>query len=430
MREFDLHTVLVVQNRLPALAIGQVAILSARTGEIHAEATSFLSERYCRSGSSKSPETWRTVGYHLASWLDYTSAAKIEWRAADEEDLIEFTQTLANTVSRQTGTLYCRSTIENKESVIRAFYDYLRSTKQYAGDILNSTGSKGRSSRGAYVHTGRGRARLATRGSRASSSGRIRPFYPAELQRALAEAGPRASEVVAKASDLEKSGLLSASTACRNRLLFDLGWAVGLRVHEIHGLNRYQFLELIVDEEAMASSQIIYVAGKGSLGSGKKVRAVAVPNWLIADAQAYIEHLLPAAPAGRHTALFLSSQESNRPGRPISVRRLQQIVEETCCAANILRETEIIDLATHARSTVLVAAHSVHDLRHTYAVYTYLVESHKGNAEPWKKISSQLGHTLIDTTIKTYLKFIDILGPLEGVIQKTLFGINTYHEAC
>jgi len=429
MREFDLHTVLVVQNRLPGLVVGQAAIVSARSGEFHLEATSFLSDRYCRSGSSKSPATWSTVGYHLASWLDYTAAAAIDWRSADEDDLIDFAQTLSNSVSRQTGTLYSSSTIENKEGVIRAFYAYLRSKKRYCGDISDKASSRGTSIQSAYVHTRRGRASGAPRGSRSSRSARIRPFFPAELQRALAAVGPRASEVVAEAAFSEESGTQAVSTACRNRLLFDFGWAVGLRVAEIHGLNRYQFLELIVDEDAMASNQLIFVAGKGSRGSGKKVRPVAVPNWLIADVQAYLEHLSPARNAGRHTALFLSGQESNKPGRPIGVRRLQQIVEETCLAANILREVEVISPETGARSTVFVVGHCVHDLRHTYAVYAYLAEWHKGNSEPWKKISAQLGHTLTDTTLKVYLKFIDILGPFEGVIQRTLAATKNRHDA-
>lgn len=428
-REFDLHTVLVVQNRLPGLVVGQLAIVSARSGKFHEEATSFLSDRYCRSGSSKSAKTWSTVGYHLASWLDYAAAAAIDWRAADEDDLIDFAQTLCNTISRQTGTFYSSSTIENKEGVIRAFYAYLRSKKSYCGDISDKASSRVTSIRGAYVHTRRGRASGTPRGSRSSRSARIRPFSAAELQRALAAVGPRASEVLAEAGISEESGTQAKSTACRNRLLLDLGWAVGLRVDEIHGLNKYQFLELIVDEDAMASSQLIFVAGKGSRGSGKKVRPVAVPNWLIADVQAYLEHLSPERNAGRHTALFLSGQESNKPGRPIGVRRLQQIVEETCLAANILREVEVISPDTGARSTVFVVGHSVHDLRHTYAVYTYLAECHKGTSDPWKKISAQLGHTLTDTTLKVYLKFIDILGPFEGVIQRTLAATKDRHDS-
>ena len=51
----------------------------------------------------------------------------------------------------------------------------------------------------------------------------------------------------------------------------------------------------------------------------------------------------------------------------------------------------------------------VHDLRHTYAVWTYHIRTSLGDNEPWKWIQSQLGHSTLDTTINTYLKHVSIL---------------------
>ena len=46
----------------------------------------------------------------------------------------------------------------------------------------------------------------------------------------------------------------------------------------------------------------------------------------------------------------------------------------------------------------------VHDLRHTYAVWTYYILKENGEAEPWLYIQAQLGHEDLSTTQDTYLK--------------------------
>ena len=51
----------------------------------------------------------------------------------------------------------------------------------------------------------------------------------------------------------------------------------------------------------------------------------------------------------------------------------------------------------------------MHDLRHTYAVWSYHILKSLGDPEPWKSIQIQLGHKHIDTTINTYLKYVSLL---------------------
>ena len=205
----------------------------------------------------------------------------------------------------------------------------------------------------------------------------------------------------------------------------DWGWAVGLRLSEIMTLNPYQFLVLHPDAESPFSQQSIEVIGKGNVA-----RNVAVPNWLIADTQAYMEgeraRVLELGRKRRRrtpSVLFLSGERSLDPGSPFTPRRFQAIVQDACIAAGLIRVTKRIDSESGVVTQASVPKHCVHDLRHTYAVYTYWVEVGNGNSEPWKVIQAQLGHERLETTIRTYLKYVQLFGPRGQQDIRTLAGL-------
>jgi integrase/recombinase XerC len=54
-----------------------------------------------------------------------------------------------------------------------------------------------------------------------------------------------------------------------------------------------------------------------------------------------------------------------------------------------------------------LAAHSFHDLRHTFACWLYHAERKSGNSEPWKVVQARLGHKYLSTTMDTYLRVVD-----------------------
>lgn len=60
--------------------------------------------------------------------------------------------------------------------------------------------------------------------------------------------------------------------------------------------------------------------------------------------------------------------------------------------------------ADTSRRKEFVADLSTHDLRHTYAVWTYLILKAGGDPNPWIFIQSQLGHRSSETTISVYLR--------------------------
>jgi integrase len=57
---------------------------------------------------------------------------------------------------------------------------------------------------------------------------------------------------------------------------------------------------------------------------------------------------------------------------------------------------------------VLVPRHRYHDLRHTYALWTYHALVEQGISEPWKIIQSLLGHAHLSTTLDTYLRVVNV----------------------
>jgi integrase len=183
-------------------------------------------------------------------------------------------------------------------------------------------------------------------------------------------------------------------------------------VDEIHSLSVLQFLGMHPDPNAPHLDQALVVTGKGG-----RSRHVAIPGWLVEDALAYIsgerEVALKCGKVSNRTAsnfLFLSGVGSKRPGRPISIRRLQQIIETSCLAIGLTKSIEVRDAETGSVSLKRMQKHSVHDLRHTAAVLIYHAERRAGNSEPWKKVQMQLGHKHLQTTIDTYLHHVEIFG--------------------
>jgi integrase len=213
----------------------------------------------------------------------------------------------------------------------------------------------------------------------------------------------------------------------RDRIIGDIGVFVGLRVDEVYSLSKYQFLALTPPADGPVGDQQVLVKGKGG-----KTRPVAFPNWLVLDIQAYISTERAKAVddgglTGRNdpAALLVSGSQAKAPGRGLSRRRLQQIVELACIRAGLVQRRSWRDPETGESFVRETAKHCFHDLRHTYAVLTYWAEKAGGNSEPWKKIQAQLGHEHLKTTIDTYLSFVEIFGDRESLLDvRRLIGLT------
>jgi integrase len=400
------------------LKSGEPALFIQPSQKLLEEPTLFLRAHYVDSGKRSSPKTWAAAAYALQSWFEFLMALGVtDWRDATRDDLIAYRDGYATSISPKTGASYATGTIGNRMAVILAFHKFAGHRGWYTRDLLFEAQSEQAmarlpTDRGSFAPI-RGNLRSVQMASdlvprRRTSRTAIRPFSIPELRAVLLSAGPRAS---ARGDNDRRPA--------RDRLIFDFGWAVGLRLDEIHQLTKLAFLNLHPDPEAPACEQGLTVVGKG-----RKKRIVAVPNWLVIDALAYIsgerKQILSASGfIGRreNPALFLSSLKSDRPGMPISHRRMQQIVGESCIRAGLVEGVDRSDPETGKVRTERKAKHCVHDLRHTYATLTYWAEKQQGNPEPWKKIQAQLGHEQLTTTINIYLHYTAIFGEKEGLVD-------------
>ena len=311
------------------------------------------------------------------------------WRVARRDDLIDYRDGYLLAINPSTGRRYATSTVSLRLGFILDFYSYADSQGWYVGELAedNDEHHPRQKSREPWRNSASAgsRVRVPDLLPRRSLGARdVRPIDPRELRELLWSVGPRASEF---------------GGCGRDRLIIDLGWSAGLRVGEIAALRLDSFKSMRPDPASPMSDERLLVQGKG----GYK-RVIAIPVWVALDALAYIAgtrkeaRLRYADVDGDEARLFLSSASSKQPGKPLSTRRLQQVLESACLACGFVERKGGIRVCS--------ARYTFHQLRHTYAVLTYIAEIELGNPEPWKKIQSQLGHRFLTTTIDTYLKYV------------------------
>jgi site-specific recombinase XerD len=412
----SMNTSLVVHvtEGYEGLKAGQPSLFWNDNRILFEQGTAFLNDEYCQSGARSSPRTWKNVADNLSFWINWCLAANLDWQHASRDDLIDYLDGLNTAISPHTHQEYASGTIAPRIETTIAFCDYGRRKGFYSGDILSDdTLSKLL----AQLDQTQGESASSLVPARRPKKNVIRPFKPTALRAFLVQMGPTPSE---RSSEDQRPS--------RDRIMADWGWAVGLRLSEILGLGCYQLLALVPDEDAPFENQAITVRGKGNYE-----RNVAVPNWLVADTIAYIEEeraeAIKAGGQRRPTdAVFVSGIRSRRPGLPITGRRFEEIVKCACLRAGLTRLKLIKDVESGTSTRVPVADHCVHDLRHTYAVLTYWTEVQNGNAEPWKIIQAQLGHARLETTIRTYLRYVQLFGPRGNQDIRTLAGLGKPSE--
>jgi len=382
-------------------------LYSPSRAHLFEEPTRFLDEEFVRNGRSPSVHTWLAAGEALKSWFQWLQAIKKDWSDATGQDRLAYRDAYLISISPRTGQQYEPSTIASRMRIVRQYYRFAQHHGWYSGDLASGvagdeTRLKIPISQDAMVHTERGSRRKPIDRDLPKPRPKIviHPLQLTELKALINHCGPQAGH---RNGDMRPA---------RDRLFVDLGWMVGLRVDEIRELTTLQFLNLHPESDAPLVSHPLEIIGKG-----RKTRQVAIPGWLVEDAIAYIngertEALTMGGISSRtaKTTLFLSGAESSRPGRPISKRRLQQIMEQACISVGLTKTMEFINPETQEKYYRVRQKHSVHDLRHTAAVLLYHAERLAGNAEPWTKVSKQLGHDLVQTTIKIYLQHVEIFG--------------------
>lgn len=377
---------------------GTPALFSRRDGRIIEAPTQFLRDRFVRSGKARAQATWRSAAYAIASWWDFLESRQIEWNIASKEDLIAYRDFYLSHASPKTGDVYSANTVAYRMCIVGSFYHYTWSTGDYSGSILQVLLASESYPRKVEVAFGSGNVRRASTSvgldarliPRANSVTKIRPYSRDDWAALTATLGPLPSEC-------------NGSTGCRDRLIITLALTMGLRVGEVAALTVYQFARITEGESF--SNHFIEVFGKGS-----KKRMAACPGWLVAEVNLYVSGQRHASiRAGKireHGKLLVAGEAAARPGTPLSIRRLEEIHANACLRAGL---TKGLDESAVSRKSVVPPRYRFHDLRHTYAVWTYSVLKMQGDPEPWKAIQAQLGHRSLETTINTYLRTVTLI---------------------
>lgn len=372
--------------------------------ELFEEPTRFLRDNYVRCGATASTHTWEKAAYCLKSWLQFLQAIERDWLNASEQDRIDFRDVYLAAISPKTGRSYGESGVSSAMSTVRSFYAHCANRGVYFGDIGASciaTEFNVPMDLDALAHT---RSSNVVK-SRDRALPKVRPgvkihsLTARDLRNLLHYIGPQA-------------GVQNGDPRLtRDRLICDLGWVVGLRLNEINSLTTLQFMTLVPDPSAPFVGMPLTIQH----GKGNKSRQVMIPAWLIMDVQAYMSDERAASIRACKTKtkypttrLIVGHEHSGHAGAPITNAALQKMFREACLTLGLVTIVEKTDPETGKVFTYKTPRHSMHDLRHTYAVLTYHAERANGNPEPWKKIQAQLGHKNLQTTINTYLAHVEI----------------------
>lgn len=386
-------------NSGTTLKAGAPAFFATDTGELLEAPTRFLRSRFVQSGKAASKLTWRKAAYALATWWDFLDALKLEWALAIKDDLLKYRDIYLESISPSTGQTYEPSTVSYRMSVIGEFYRHQAARGEYAGTILQPTegsvaidDSNLRSPDHPYASSTKRQDIDYDIFPKANSANLIRPYTQKDWACLMKSLG-----------SLPSAG--GTGESCRDALLLTVALVLGIRISELTGLTSYQFLS--ITDATLFSQHHLEVKGKGS-----KKRMITCPGWIVLEINLYIavERESAARTLGKRisAALFLTSLGSKRPGRPLSNRRIQEIHNHACIRAGLLRPV-MRDLdGSGIPKPVNVARYRVHDLRHTYAVWTYHSLKQAGDPEPWKLIQAQLGHRHLATTLNTYLRYVAI----------------------
>lgn len=381
--------------------------------DLFEESARFLCECYVRSGSTPSRHTWAKAAYGLKSWFQFLQAIDRDWPNASEQDRMDFRDVYLGAISQKTGRAYGASGVRDAMVVVRSFYQHCFNRGAYCGDIGEMpmiAAHLAPSDRDALAHirSSVGTSRKDTALPKVRPGVKIHPFMVRDLKNLLRHIGPQAG---ARDGDERVS---------RNRLICDLGWVVGLRLNEINTLTTLQFLSLSPDQGVPFVGMALTILH----GKGGKTRQVIIPAWLVMDVHAYIEGERAAAmrackskPKHPPTRLLLGHEHSGSAGKSVTNAALQKMFREACLTLGMVDLIEKTDLESGNKFTYRTPKHSIHDLRHSYAVLTYHAERANGNAEPWKKIQAQLGHSNLQTTIDTYLSHVEIFSDQPGLLD-------------
>jgi integrase/recombinase XerC len=368
------------------------------THEVVEPALLFLVDAYLTKTGFWNPNTAKKAAYDLLDWWRFLDHAGRPWDLADGRDLDAYRDSMIGQISPRTYEEYKPETIGARRILVKRFYAWAHKRGFCDGNLQEA-------------HSGQHRIAVdpGTPRSTRRPGVKVRPLMGGDPKH------PSFPRIARHLGPLPSERGADDSTSCRDRLAAELSVSTGLRVDEVAKLTVFQILDLPVggDPERFTTMHVTWT---------KRLveRDVNVPNYLIPDLHAYIdgERKECIAVARRHwlkkksdeaKVLFVNGVDAQQnAGKPVAADTLSDAFRRAVIKAGLTEWVTKTDPDTGAVRQVRVPRHRYHDLRHTYALWTYHALVEQGISEPWKIIQSLLGHAHLSTTLDTYLRVVNV----------------------
>ena len=219
----------------------------------------------------------------------------------------------------------------------------------------------------------------------------------------------------------------TATRSRRDRLACETSLITGMRIDEICSLTVHQILSLARHVDPARPSKLISLHITKT--KGLKPGQVFLPSFLIEQLIYYIkgerEAAIDRACSVRANYeptpnLFVNDIKSNHvaAGNPLSPDTLSRAFSDACVSVGFSHEVDcfVLDdkglplISSSGRNIIerrIVSDHTFHDLRHTFAMLTYIDSARSGGQEPWQTVCTRLRHSSILTTLRSYLRWLD-----------------------
>lgn len=380
------------------------------TGQFLQEVHLFLMETVVRrKGATSSADTLSAYADDLSVWWSFLDANAAEtgarWDLIHDGMIHDYVVVLTSAISPITGRPYSASTIERRVSTVLRFYEWAagEGLAYVHGNVAFRKPSRivnADSFSLAHVMQGGPKKRPIVDLKRADAADQANILSAEQLRKVLNNLGP----------DLALCNF-KAGTALRNRLFSEWALYTGMRLKEVMGLTKAQVLSLALSCDPSNPAKLVKI--RLTVTKGARKRDVLAPAFLLLASCHYIEHERAAAlrmarsryPDFREPAnLFINGVDTNLNyvGRKMSGKVASRHFSLAVAAAGYSDEV------TTVKGVKYVPRFRYHDLRHTFAVRTYVELERLGKREPWKTIQVLLGHRHLSTTINIYLKHVRI----------------------
>jgi integrase/recombinase XerC len=401
----------------PTLPVGFPFVIDNISGAISELIFFYLFERHFKENASLFVENKLcSYAFDCKDWLTFLDAFGIVWHQATVDDLENYVGIMNAAISPTSGEEYRTATPRRRISTIEGLYKWARERKIYDGEIpinaLLLPTAKAASDGGVESR------RKVTVTTRAEEDEPVHVMEREQARAIINNVGPLPSDVLNGrgeysfgSTDVAIHSFGFDIRTSRDRLGVEYAHNSGLRVSEVRNLNCRLFENFKPELLADNRNYKIRIVGKG-----RKPRRVDVPGWLIKETLCYIayeRHLIAStvgADADAEALLLNPTFTRQHAGRRVTVRTLERKFSEACVRAGqsqfgertaIRQRGDRVERNTFVKE---IPDFVFHDLRHTYAVWTYYARKKAGDNEPWLYIQARLGHEHLTTTMDKYLK--------------------------